>query len=369
MPFILQSHFKLFLGILKDIRVLKSLLLIYTLFVFSISMEEEKQDEKSVPTNANEHCPGIDSKEAGKKDACDGCPNQGMCASGEGKNLVKSFPAIQARMKLIKHKVLVLSGKGGVGKSTVSSQIAFYLASQGYNVGLLDLDLCGPSVPKMMGLQGHEVHQSNEGWSPVWIEDNLAVMSIGFILGDENAAVIWRGPRKDRLIEHFLADVDWGELDYLVIDSKSLSVNLAPPGTSDEHISCIQYLECSPEKDGAIIVTTPQEVALADVRKEINFCQKTNTKIFGVVENMSGFICPHCTKESTLFPPTTGGAEKLCLDYSLELLSKISLDPLVMLSAEKGKSLFSEQKDQNLNSSSIPASQIQTVGESKEIFP
>lgn len=195
------------------------------------------EEEKVVPQNANEHCPGIDSKEAGKKSACEGCPNQGMCESGEGKNLIKSFPAIQARMKLIKHKVLVLSGKGGVGKSTVSTQLAFYLASQGNNVGLLDLDLCGPSVPKMMGLTGQEVHQSNEGWSPVWIEDNLAVMSIGFILGDENAAVIWRGPRKDKLIEHFLADVDWGELDYLVIDSISLVKASSPWHIRRTHLS------------------------------------------------------------------------------------------------------------------------------------
>jgi len=155
----------------------------------------------------------------------------------------------------------------------------------GFEVGLLDVDICGPSVPTMLGVVGHEVHQSGEGWSPVYVGD-LAVMSIGFLLNNQNDAVVWRGPRKNGLIKQFLLEVAWGDLDFLVIDT--------PPGTSDEHLSLVDYLGCTSD-DGAVIVTTPQEVALADVRKEISFCYKTKIPIVGVVENMSGFVCPHCS--------------------------------------------------------------------------
>lgn len=151
----------------------------------------------------------------------------------------------------------------------------------------------------MLGLEGSDVHRSSTGWSPVFLEDNFAVMSIGFMLPEKDAPVIWRGPRKDGLIKQFLTDVLWESLDYLIIDT--------PPGTSDEHISSLNYLKKT-NLLGAVIVTTPQEVALADVRKEINFCKKTETKVLGVVENMSGFVCPHCSCESQIFPPVTGGA-------------------------------------------------------------
>ena len=150
-----------------------------------------------------------------------------------------------------------------MGKSTVSTQLAHTLAmDENLNIGLLDIDICGPSAPRMMGLEGQEIHQSNEGWSPVYVEDNLAVMSVGFLLPNKNDAVIWRGPRKNGLIKQFLTDVVWDSLDYLIIDT--------PPGTSDEHISIIKYLKDA-KIDGAIVVTTPQEVALLDVRKELNF--------------------------------------------------------------------------------------------------
>ena len=182
------------------------------------------------------------------------------------------------RIANIRHIVLVLSGKGGVGKSTVACQLAFSLAARRMRVGLLDVDICGPSVPRMLGLVGQEVHQSSSGWSPVYVSDNLGVMSIGFMLPDQDDAIIWRGPRKNGLIKQFLTDVDWGELDYLIIDT--------PPGTSDEHISMVQYLK-SRSVDGAVIVSTPQEVSMADVRKELNFCRKIGLDVIGVVENMS----------------------------------------------------------------------------------
>jgi len=191
--------------------------------------------------------------------------------------------AIVERLATVKHKLLVLSGKGGVGKSTFSAQLSFALAEMDHQVGLLDIDICGPSIPKMLGLEGQDIHQSNLGWSPVYVESNLGVMSIGFMLPNPDDAVIWRGPRKNGLIKQFLKDVDWGEIDYLVVD--------APPGTSDEHISIVQYLQAT-GIDGAIIVTTPQQISLIGVRKEINFCKKVGVPVLGVVENMSGLRQP-----------------------------------------------------------------------------
>ncbi|KAK2097604.1 hypothetical protein P7K49_023055 [Saguinus oedipus] len=165
-----------------------------------------------------------------------------------------------------------------------------------------------------------QVHQSGSGWSPVYMEDNLGVMSVGFLLSSPDDAVIWRGPKKNGMIKQFLRDVDWGEVDYLIVDT--------PPGTSDEHLSVVQYLAAA-HIDGAVIITTPQEVSLQDVRKEISFCRKVKLPIIGVVENMSGFICPKCKKESQIFPPTTGGAELMCKDLEVPLLGRVPLDPLI----------------------------------------
>lgn len=216
----------------------------------------------------------------------------------------------------------------------MSTQIALTLAQNDQiNVGLLDIDICGPSVPRMLGLENQEVHQSNEGWSPVYFEDNLAVMSIGFMLPNKNDPIIWRGPRKNGLIKQFLTDVLWDDLDYLIIDT--------PPGTSDEHISIIQYLKKA-NVYGAIVVTTPQEVSLSDVRKEINFCKKTKIPILGVIENMSGFVCPNCKCESIIFPPITGGATKMCQEMEIPLLTQMPLEPQLLVACEKGKCYVQE---------------------------
>lgn len=176
-----------------------------------------------------------------------------------------------------------------------------------------------------------QVHQSGSGWSPVFVEDNLGVMSVGFLLSSPTDAVIWRGPKKNGLIKQFLRDVDWGELECLFVDT--------PPGTSDEHLSIVQYLSAS-GIDGAVIVTTPQEVSLLDVRKEINFCRKVGLPIIGVIENMSGFVCPSCRHESQIFPPTTGGATKLCSDMNLTLLGQLPLDPRIGQSCDEGRSFL-----------------------------
>lgn len=274
---------------------------------------------------------------------------------------------IGERMQTVKHKILVLSGKGGVGKSTFASQLAFALAGKDKQVGLLDIDICGPSIPKMLGLEGQEIHQSNLGWSPVYVEDNLGVMSIGFMLPDPDEAVIWRGPRKNGLIKQFLKDVYWGDLDYLIVD--------APPGTSDEHISIAQYLKAT-NVDGAVVVTTPQDVSIIDVRKEINFCKKVGIPVLGVVENMSGLLQPLSNlkfknikddgKEedvtqsvleelrqhvphlqslyafSEVFYALGGGAEKMAKDMKVPFLGRVPLDPELSRAAEEGRSCFTD---------------------------
>ena len=233
-----------------------------------------------------------------------------------------------------------MSGKGGVGKSTVATQLAMTMASLDQStenqadIGLLDIDICGPSVPRMLGLEGSDVHKSNTGWSPVYVEDNFAVMSIGFLLPNKDDPVIWRGPRKDGLIKQFLTDVEWNNLDYLFIDT--------PPGTSDEHISIVNYL-AKTNLMGAVIVTTRQEVALLDVRKEVNFCKKTGMNVIGVVENMSQFVCPHCKCQSDIFPPITGGATKMCADMGVPLLAQVPLDPDLLRACESGKCFATER--------------------------
>uniref|UniRef100_A0A914VMJ8 Cytosolic Fe-S cluster assembly factor NUBP1 homolog n=1 Tax=Plectus sambesii TaxID=2011161 RepID=A0A914VMJ8_9BILA len=308
-----------------------------------------------VPEDAPEHCPGTQSEAAGKESACAGCPNQSICASGVTRQVDPAIEAIADRMRLVKHKILVMSGKGGVGKSTVSATLARALAERNPDkqVAVLDVDICGPSQPRMMGAENEQVHQSANGWSPIFIEDNLSLMSIGFLLGGRDDAVIWRGPRKNGMIKQFLKDVDWGELDYLIIDT--------PPGTSDEHISIVQYLLQASYVDGAILVTTPQEVSLLDVRKEVNFCRKTKVPIMGVVENMSAFVCPCCQTESTIFPATTGGARKMCEEMEMTFLGSIPLDPRVAQAADQGKSFLMEHADSPAATAFLDLAQKVTV--------
>ncbi|GAB1214705.1 cytosolic Fe-S cluster assembly factor nbp35 [Aspergillus terreus] len=276
-----------------------------------------------------EHCPGPESEQAGKGDACAGCPNQNICATAP-KGPDPDVAIITERLSQIRHKILVLSGKGGVGKSTFSSLLAHaFAANPDSDVGIMDTDLCGPSIAKMMGVEAETIHVSNAGWSPVWVTDNLGAMSIQFMLPNRDDAIIWRGPKKNGLIKQFLKDVDWGELDYLIVDT--------PPGTSDEHLSVNSLLKES-GVDGAVIVTTPQEVSLLDVRKEIDFCRKAGIRILGLVENMSGFVCTNCGHESTIFRATTGGGKRLAKKMGIPFLGSVPLDPRIGQACDYGES-------------------------------
>ncbi|KAL3315742.1 hypothetical protein Ciccas_005620 [Cichlidogyrus casuarinus] len=318
-----------------------------------------------VPVNAPSACPGSGSDAAGKTSACAGCPNQSLCASGEAKKpLSEREPelvnSIKKQMARVRRRIIVLSGKGGVGKTSISVSLARALShkivtdssgqNRQLNVGILDLDICGPSVPCMLGALDETVHESKEGWAPVYINENLSALSTGFILTSPDQALIMRGPRKDALISQFLTKALWtddqSQLDYLVIDT--------PPGTSDEILSLVTYLKAADCCDFALVVSTPQDVSLNDVRKSLDFCKKVNLPVLGVVENMSDFVCPRCDKTSEIFPRTGGGAEALAAAHSLSLLVKIPIDPRFTRYLDEGLDPFNFE-DQVDESYRIPA--------------
>jgi len=237
---------------------------------------------------------------------------------------------IGERMENIEHKILVLSGKGGVGKSMVSAQLAFALARKGYRVGMLDIDICGPTVPKMLGVRGQGTIKGPNGLLPVRVNANLYAMSIGFCVDDDTEPIIWRGPRKLGLIQMFLRDIDWGVLDFLIVDT--------PPGTSDEHISIVQLMKAV-SISGAVIVTSPQDVSVVEVGKEITFCKKMGVSVLGVVENFSSFACPLCHGITEVWPCTHGGGLQLAIDHDVPFLGRVPLDPELARVGEKGVEL------------------------------
>ena len=231
--------------------------------------------------------------------------------------------AIKKNLKDVKNIVMVISGKGGVGKSTVASNLALVLAGKGKKVGLLDIDIHGPNLPKMLGVEKERMQSQHENRiEPVKISDNLKLVSMAFLLPEEDQAIIWRGPLKMKIIQQFLSDIQWGKIDWLVVD--------APPGTGDEPLSMAQLVPAS----SAIIVTTPQEISILDVKKSIDFARKINLKLMGIVENMSGFKCPHCGKEISVFKE--GGGEKLAKDKEIPFLGAIPMDPEIVRAADKG---------------------------------
>jgi ATP-binding protein involved in chromosome partitioning len=263
----------------------------------------------------------------------------GNCACGQGQSKQITCDAVQnsaadtldefleqqtlqERLQRIRHKILVMSGKGGVGKSTIAANLAVSLALASKRVGLLDVDIHGPSIPKMLKLENAAIEVKNGVICPVE-KAGLKVMSIGFLLGGRDDAVIWRGPMKMGVIKQFLKDVDWGELDYLVID--------CPPGTGDEPLSVAQL---AAPINGVVIVTTPQDVATADVRKSITFCRQLRLPVLGVVENMSEFVCSRCGTVANIFK--SGGGERMALDMGVPFIGRIPLDPAVADACDDG---------------------------------
>ena len=263
--------------------------------------------------------------------SCSSCSSASSCASATGKGgsgncndpMAKQDRAIAERLGHIRYKLFVMSGKGGVGKSSVTVNTAAALARRGFKVGILDVDIHGPSVPNLLGLTSTvEIDEATQLMIPAAYDENLSVISMDTFLQDKDQAVLWRGPKKTSAIRQFIADVKWGELDFLLIDS--------PPGTGDEHMTVMQSIPDAL----CVVVTTPQEISLADVRKAINFLQYTNSNVLGVVENMSGLVCPHCHQEIDLFKK--GGGEELAKRYALKFLGAVPLDPTTVVAADKG---------------------------------
>ncbi len=255
------------------------------------------------------------------------------CQTGD--NLLKKGERdekIRNTLEKVKHKILVMSGKGGVGKSSVAVNIAVALASKGLKVGLMDVDIHGPSIPGLMGLSGiRPESDEDKNILPVKFNDKLSAISMEAFLPNKDDAVIWRGPMKITVIKQFLGDVKWGELDYLVVDS--------PPGTGDEPLSVAQ------EMPGikAVVVTTPQEISLADVRKSINFCKNVSMPVLGIIENMSGYICADCGHEEDLFGK--GGGERTAKEMGVPFLGSIPFDPLMVKDGDRGKVFVKENPD------------------------
>jgi ATPases involved in chromosome partitioning len=263
----------------------------------------------------------VDGKNSGRK------TGNGSGKEGKADERLKQFTEskeLAGRMGKIKHKIMVLSGKGGVGKSTVAVNIAVSLALEGKKVGILDTDFHGPSVPTLLNLE--KARPASDGTSilPVDFIEGIKVMSIGFLLPGQDDAVIWRGPMKMNVIKQLLTEVNWGELDYLIIDF--------PPGTGDEPLSVAQLI---PQSDGAVVVTTPQNLSLNDVRRCINFCKQVNVPVLGVIENMSGLVCPNCKTVINIFK--AGGGEKMAGKMGVPFLGKIPIEPQIVEASDSGK--------------------------------
>lgn len=258
---------------------------------------------------------------------------------------------LQESLKKIKHVIIVLSGKGGVGKSTVSVNLAASLAMRGKKTGIMDLDMHGPNVPKMLGVDNEQIIAENDKLIPVTAPDNIKVMSLAFLLPDKDVPVAWRGPVKMGAIRQFIEEVEWGNLDYLIVDM--------PPGTGDEALSIIQLI---PKADGFIIVTTPQDVALLDSRKSLVFAAQAEMPIIGIVENMSGFVCPHCNEVVNIFG--SGGGERTAKEMDVQFLGRIPLEPGVVTSGDSGTPIVQNAPDSETAKafSSIVDKVIKTVG-------
>ncbi|HUH79436.1 MAG TPA: Mrp/NBP35 family ATP-binding protein [Methanoregula sp.] len=262
---------------------------------------------------------------------CANCPTASSCASA--KTGSAEAAGLPPRVAIdVKHVIMVLSGKGGVGKSTVSVNLAYALSGHGYRVGLLDLDMHGPNIPKMLGIEDHKLAMMGNKIEPVHVTGSLSVISMAFLIPDPNTPIIWRGPMKMAAIQQFLTDVNWGPLDYLVVD--------LPPGTGDEALTIAQI---APNVRGAVIVTTPQDVATLDARKSAKFVEKLGLPVIGVIENMSGLICPHCGTEIDLFGK--GGGKKVAEELGIPFLGAIPLDIDMRKAGDEGRPFIIRRGD------------------------
>lgn len=223
----------------------------------------------------------------------------------------------------IKHVIIIMSGKGGVGKSTVSSNLAIALSMAGHQTGLMDIDITGPNIPKMFHVEDEKLTADGDLLKPVIVPPSLKLMSMAFLLPDRDSAIMWRGPIKMTAVKQFIEDVNWGDLDYLIVDM--------PPGTGDEALSIVQLI---PKADGAVIVTTPQDVALLDSRKSVTFATQTKIPVIGIVENMSGFVCPHCRETTEIFK--SGGGEAAAAEMGIQFLGRVPLEPAVVRAGDEG---------------------------------
>jgi Mrp family chromosome partitioning ATPase len=259
---------------------------------------------------------------------CSSCPTATTCSSA------KSVPAgLPPKAKVdVRHVIMVLSGKGGVGKSTVSVNLAYALSNHGFRVGLLDLDMHGPNIPKMLGIEDHKLAIMGDMIEPVHVTGKLSVISMAFLLPDTSTPIIWRGPMKMAAIQQFLNEVNWGPLDYLVVD--------LPPGTGDEALTLAQL---APNLRGAVIVTTPQDVATLDARKSAKFIQKLDVPVLGIIENMSGMVCPHCGEEIDLFGK--GGGKKIAEELSVPFLGAIPIDIEMRKAGDEGRPFIIRRGD------------------------
>ena len=260
-----------------------------------------------------------------EKKSSQSCEQSEKCSQDEKQ--AHEQKVLDERMSCVKHKFMVISGKGGVGKSTIATNVAITLAKEGYAVGLMDADIHGPNIPKMLGIEDERPGASPEGLVPIVSREGLKVMSVAFFLQSRDDAVIWRGPLKHSVLRQFLGDVHWGDLDFLIID--------LPPGTGDEALSVAHLLK---NVDGALIVTTPQDVALLDSRKAVSFARQLKLPLVGIIENMSGFTCPHCHERIDLFKK--GGGERAAREMLVPFLGCIPIDPEIVLCGDSGRSVI-----------------------------
>ena len=289
-----------------------------------------------------------------EKDAtCDTCNETSSCNQQEKE--AHAQERLKSTLSHIKHRILVMSGKGGVGKSTVSTNLAVALSMEGLNVGLLDADIHGPNIPKMLGIESGQVVGSGAGMTPIGVFPNLKVISMAFFIGDPDNPVVWRGPLKHNAISQFVGEVEWGNLDFLVVD--------LPPGTGDEPLSVAHVIK---DVDGAVIVTTPQDVALLDSRKAVTFSRMLHIPVIGIVENMSGLECPHCHKEIPLFK--MGGGEKAARDMKVPFLGRIPIDPEMVTDCDRGRPLvMSHPSSEAAKAFQVIASRVKTYTGFKKI--